>query len=51
VKNKGLCITCANDKKCTFSRDFPVLYCEEFNNCEREPEAVEREKYKKIKSD
>lgn len=29
--NKGLCLTCAYDKTCTFLRRFPVLHCEEFN--------------------
>ena len=28
---KGLCITCANDKTCTFPRKFPVWQCEEFS--------------------
>jgi hypothetical protein len=28
---KGLCVTCVNDKDCTFPRRFPVLQCEEFS--------------------
>ena len=47
MKNKGLCITCTNDKNCTFNRGFPVLYCEEFTDCKRESEVPQREKYKK----
>ena len=31
---KGLCITCANDKTCTFPRKFPVWQCEEFSDYE-----------------
>lgn len=29
---KGLCVTCVNDKDCTFSRKFPILQCEEFSD-------------------
>ncbi len=29
---KGLCITCVNDKTCTFPRKFPVWQCEEFSD-------------------
>ena len=32
MEKKGLCITCANDKTCTFPRKFPVWQCEEFSN-------------------
>jgi len=32
MENKGLCVTCVNDKDCTFSRKFPVLQCEEFSD-------------------
>lgn len=31
---KGLCVTCVNDKDCSFSRRFPVLQCEEFSDNE-----------------
>jgi len=31
MENKGLCISCINDKGCSFPRSFPVLQCEEFN--------------------
>jgi len=31
MQNKGLCITCANDKTCTFPRKLPVWQCEEFS--------------------
>jgi len=34
MEEKGLCITCVNDKDCTFSRKFPVLQCEEFSDYE-----------------
>lgn len=51
MKNKGLCITCVNDKGCTFSRKFPVLQCEEFTNYESRPLKAKRRKNKqKIKS-
>lgn len=32
MQNKGLCISCINDKGCSFPRSFPVLQCEEFND-------------------
>lgn len=32
MKNKGLCDTCINDKKCVFRTKFPVLHCEEFSD-------------------
>jgi len=35
MEKKGLCITCVNDKDCSFPRRFPVLQCEEFQD--REP--------------
>lgn len=44
MENKGLCITCVNDKECTFLRIFPVLECEEFNDNE-----VTKSKIKKSK--
>lgn len=28
--NKGLCLTCDNEKSCIYAKDFPVLECEEF---------------------
>ena len=34
MEKKGLCITCINDRECTFPRRFPVLECEEFTNKE-----------------
>jgi len=51
MKNKGLCITCVNDKGCKFRRKFPVLQCEEFKNYEpRLSKARIRKNKKKIKS-
>lgn len=38
MENKGLCMTCNNDKHCTFPRKFPVLDCEEFTNGKAKPE-------------
>lgn len=32
MEKKGLCNTCVSDKDCSFSRKFPVLQCEEFND-------------------
>jgi len=37
MDNKGLCITCVNDKECNFSRKFPIMYCEEFSTDEPGP--------------
>lgn len=34
MENKGLCLTCTNDKDCIFPRIFPVLECEEFSDNE-----------------
>lgn len=34
MEKKGLCDTCVNDKGCAFLRKFPVLECEEFDNCQ-----------------
>lgn len=34
MENKGLCVTCVNDKGCIFSRRFPILQCEEFSDYE-----------------
>ena len=45
MEKKGLCITCENDKSCTFSRKFPVWQCEEFTT-----EKVKDTKLKKRKS-
>jgi len=28
--NKGLCLSCDNEKGCIFVKKFPVLECEEF---------------------
>lgn len=43
MNNKGLCITCVNNKECNFLRKFPVLYCEEFSDCEPGLLSEERE--------
>ena len=47
---KGLCITCANDKTCTFPRKFPVWQCEEFSEyvtkAETKPIDVKKKKIK-----
>jgi hypothetical protein len=32
MENKGLCISCVNDRGCSFPRIFPVLQCEEFSD-------------------
>ncbi len=42
MENKGLCETCVRDKDCIFSRKFPVLECEEFDD--HEPLAAEAHK-------
>jgi len=31
MKNKGLCATCICDATCAFKREYPVLFCEEFD--------------------
>jgi len=40
MENKGLCLTCRDDKTCCFSRSFPVLECEEFLDGSYQPSAV-----------
>jgi len=37
---KGLCITCAKDKNCAFTKKYPVVYCEEFNDEQEKHGAV-----------
>ncbi|MBU1062064.1 MAG: hypothetical protein KJ957_02015 [Candidatus Omnitrophica bacterium] len=32
MENKGLCMTCVEDIKCSFLKQFPVIYCEEFTD-------------------
>ncbi len=51
MENKGLCITCVNDKECNFSRKFPVLYCEEFSIYEPGPSKENGGNKQEIKSD
>ncbi len=29
MENKGLCLNCANNDSCIFTRKKPVIYCEE----------------------
>ena len=31
MSNKGLCISCGNEKSCIFVKHLPVLECEEFD--------------------
>ncbi len=38
--NRGLCLTCREDKTCCFSRTFPVLECEEFRDGIYRPSAA-----------
>ncbi len=40
--NKGLCSTCRDDKTCCFSRTFPVLECEEFQDGVYRPASAKR---------
>ncbi len=49
MQKKGLCITCINDKTCTFPRKFPVWQCEEFSDYVSEPTKHIDVKKKKIK--
>ncbi len=49
MENKGLCGSCANDKKCTFLRKFPVLQCEEFTGYEPKPTKKGKTVEKKIR--
>jgi len=51
MEKKGLCLTCMNDKECTFSRNYPVLQCEEFTDYEPEPTKAKKKKLEKRKSD
>ncbi len=32
MEKKGLCVTCVNDKRCSFERKFPISQCEEFDD-------------------
>ncbi|MFC1666964.1 hypothetical protein ACFL0P_03750 [Candidatus Omnitrophota bacterium] len=32
VENKGLCMSCLEEKKCNFLKRFPIIYCEEFTD-------------------
>jgi hypothetical protein len=34
--NKGLCLSCDNEKGCIFAKRFPVLECEEFSQGKKE---------------
>lgn len=51
MNNKGLCITCVNDKECNFSRKFPVLHCEEFSTYEPGLSKEKGESKQEIESD
>ena len=48
--SKGLCITCVQDKECTFPRKFPVLQCEEFTTEELKLAKTRRAKTGKRKA-
>ena len=50
MQKKGLCITSANDKTCTFPRKLPVWQCEEFSEYVTEPTKPIDVKKKKIKA-
>lgn len=41
---KGLCVTCINDKGCTFPRKFPVWQCEEFTGDEPKPTKIKKQR-------
>lgn len=46
MSGKGLCITCIKDKDCAFTKKYPVVYCEEFND-EQKKHAVVRKACKR----
>jgi len=47
MEKKGLCITCASGRDCTFPGKLPVIQCEEFNNVGRKPKRSRETKAKK----
>ncbi len=51
MEKKGLCITCINDKECTFPRRFPVIQCEEFTGYEPRVIKVKTGRLKKMQFD
>ncbi len=46
MKNKGLCINCVSNKDCSFRRQDPVLFCEEFDYERPSPQKIKRNKRK-----
>jgi len=46
MENKGLCSTCANDEDCNFRREFPVLQCEEFTDCDKKTRKAKNKRRK-----
>jgi hypothetical protein len=49
MQRKGLCITCINDKTCTFPRRFPVIQCEEFTGYDPRPTKVKTGRLSKMR--
>jgi len=49
MEKKGLCISCINDKGCTFPRSFPVLQCEEFSDYDPRVATIKKKTAKDIK--
>jgi len=50
MEKKGLCVTCENDKGCTFPRKFPVWQCEEFSSENNVPTSFKPVKTKRVVS-
>lgn len=40
MENRGLCVTCVHEKKCIFTKDPPILQCEEFSDYESIKEPI-----------
>jgi len=50
MESKGLCTTCVEFSTCIFTKDPPVLQCEEFSNGNNVPTNFKKAKTKRIVS-
>ena len=47
MNDKGLCLTCAYDKRCLFPRKYPIFECDEFSTVKVKPIALKRKKIRR----